>query len=189
MSLKSGGRQFLINIKPKYRTTVTPILEMLKENREASDFVCQAILEKFSREGGVSTIESEVQSLLEGKLVSLGRVEKQPSSKPNNLPPSSDAHKEISATSEEEIKMENTNRINTTNEEYVDPSVNEKQDNVNEDKPDPIENQGENDKSSFATPSVESQTPSEVKTTFKPKKSISVTEKESDLGSRLFLDD
>lgn len=65
MSLKSDGKQFLLNIKPKYRKSVTPILQMLKENREASDFVCQAILEKVARDG-ITSIESQVEVLLEG---------------------------------------------------------------------------------------------------------------------------
>jgi hypothetical protein len=65
LSLKSDGKQFLLNIKPKYRKSVTPILKMLKENREASDFVCQAILEKVARDG-ITSIESQVEVLLEG---------------------------------------------------------------------------------------------------------------------------
>ena len=63
MASKKDGTQFLLNIKPKYRRTVTPILQKLKENREASDFVCQAILEKVARDG-ISSIESTVEVLL-----------------------------------------------------------------------------------------------------------------------------
>lgn len=70
MASKSEGHQFLLNIKPKYRKTVSPILQMLKKNREASDFVCQAILEKVQRDG-LSTIEHEVENILEEKGIPL----------------------------------------------------------------------------------------------------------------------
>ena len=73
MSTKSDGKQFLLNIKPKYRKSVTPILQILKENREASDFVCQAILEKVQRDG-IPSAEVQVEHLLNHSSVATMRA-------------------------------------------------------------------------------------------------------------------
>jgi len=112
LASKSEGSQFLLNIKPKYRKTVSPILKLLKENREASDFVCQAILEKVSRDGITSTIESQVESILEGK----------------TIPSPISSNKEVNRENFDEVKIEvNGRRIEGEISDRVKPSTPENQ--------------------------------------------------------------